>query len=1170
MAILEQDLKLVHAEEDSDFDTGGGALTTTEIVDGALHNLFDATAELDEAQGRIKVRKFGAVVDTATTDRLQAAHLLITETPSNPLLAATLFSTRNDFDRRPDHAAYIESYYVPGGRFGGYLYGTQVAGARAVDLWLRAGAALPEAGTTYVLIEDEGLASETHQYILVTDVATRAEAHSDSQGAYTVTVATLSLSTRLEHAFHGPEPSRTDPAAASYAGLMRRVVVAEAAQYYSARPTTAAAAAGTMEIEVDTIYQPLVPAATLPVAHADVDPAAHDTTLVPGNAGTVSFTTPAAFGAGAVLYLGTPFLPGTLSIAAGAATLRDNGAGTLYSGSTAIGTVDYAAGTVTAGAMAPTYAGTKTVTLQPAGALTGPKQTAAIEVTLATRSQTYVLTLPTQPQPGSTRVAYKSLDRWYDLADRGDGVCVGSDSAYGAASVRFSTRTLTISLGALPDVDSWILIVWGEATYTFSRGGSTLDKAAFEFETAAAPVPNGTTITWSDGAARTAIDNGAGGLTGDATGTVAYSGKKLVIRPNLLPSVNTVFTVAMGPKLTASESFASAPRDGNGRFTVTLAHVPAAGTVEVDLQFASPFWSNGTNLYKTLTFKDDGAGGMPDLAYASINYAAKTLTLNPTVDVVKLSPGTFLVAGRWVVQYVGYGATPRTHPLTANIVVRYAYGDALNAVSETFTAAHLAVDVTPQAEEECVPNSLRLAVGGKTYLDQNGGLYTDVNPATGAGTFAGTLDNATGRAALTVWAAGQANAPTLPALVTRAGTEAVDEITFRAPGAPVQVGSVQLVATDTAGNALSATANTSGVFSATGISGKFYHAAGVGRVRFGDLVTAAGHESEAWYDASAVVGGQIWKPRLVLSSTIRFNCVTTTYLPVDSAVLGLASERLPANGQVPIFDAGRLVAIHHTLTTTVTSPTAGATHSTGRTYLERIWVRDSTGQRLPADRYTANLDTGVLTWAAPLNLAGYVGPFTIYNRIMHKCRLASADLSGRLALRLPLNADYPAGSIVSAVLPCGDLQGRVERLFEQTAWIAGSDGSYWASSVTGSTPAAQYDSTQYPVEVSNRSSRDRYAIIFTSASQFRVLSEHRGELARDISKNADFTLTNSLTGEPEFTLRAAGWGGGWSVGNVLRFDVTGAKFPAEIALTIQEGVHDGSVDRLTVEFMGDI
>ncbi|MBK7186388.1 MAG: hypothetical protein IPH85_10810 [Ignavibacteria bacterium] len=57
---------------------------------------------------------------------------------------------------------------------------------------------------------------------------------------------------------------------------------------------------------------------------------------------------------------------------------------------------------------------------------------------------------------------------------------------------------------------------------------------------------------------------------------------------------------------------------------------------------------------------------------------------------------------------------------------------------------------------------------------------------------------------------------------------------------------------------MTATSNENGVISGTKISGTVNQETGVVRLEFGQMVTAAGNESEPWYDSDAVTGGQIF------------------------------------------------------------------------------------------------------------------------------------------------------------------------------------------------------------------------------------------------------------------------------------------------------------------------
>ena len=87
-------------------------------------------------------------------------------------------------------------------------------------------------------------------------------------------------------------------------------------------------------------------------------------------------------------------------------------------------------------------------------------------------------------------------------------------------------------------------------------------------------------------------------------------------------------------------------------------------------------------------------------------------------------------------------------------------------------------------------------------------------------------------------------------------------------------------------------------------------------------------------------------------------------------------------------------------------------------------------------------------------------------------------------------------------------------------------------------------------------STERWALKFTSSNAFQVIGEHVGVIATgDI--NTDCAPVNPATGKPYFTIKALGWGLGWSVGNILRFNTVGALAPVWIAQTVQRGPNTG-------------
>ena len=158
------------------------------------------------------------------------------------------------------------------------------------------------------------------------------------------------------------------------------------------------------------------------------------------------------------------------------------------------------------------------------------------------------------------------------------------------------------------------------------------------------------------------------------------------------------------------------------------------------------------------------------------------------------------------------------------------------------------------------------------------------------------------------------------------------------------------------------------------------------------------------------------------------------------------------------------------------------------------------------------------------------------------------QINGLVTLTAPLLRDYPSGSQLSSALLYGDLQARATNLFDQQTWTG-----VWQSTVIGSSATATYNDVDYPVEVLNSAAiTERWRLNFTSATAFQVIGENLGVIATG-STGTDLQPINGLTGLPYFTLRAAGWGSGWAVGNQLRFDTIAAAPPTWLARCVLPG-----------------
>src|SRR5690606_7403382 len=152
---------------------------------------------------------------------------------------------------------------------------------------------------------------------------------------------------------------------------------------------------------------------------------------------------------------------------------------------------------------------------------------------------------------------------------------------------------------------------------------------------------------------------------------------------------------------------------------------------------------------------------------------------------------------------------------------------------------------------------------------------------------------------LTEYGAGTSNTVSIVSMLTRYLEPGVSGVMFRTTGAPLKTGSFTLAATTIDGTQLTATVDANGVIPGTKIKGNVDWTTGLARVAFGELVTAAGNESEPWYDADLIdESGKIWRPTLVDPGTVKFGTVILSSIPIDPTLIGIDPVRLPSDGRV--------------------------------------------------------------------------------------------------------------------------------------------------------------------------------------------------------------------------------------------------------------------------------
>lgn len=1199
MAITVADLKFFASERMGDFSDSGGMMTATEIVSGQSNSIFDDLSDVDRAAGDVSIRKVYAAVTSADTAKYLDAGIAVFREPTDANVAVAAFSTGSFYDERDALKARLEQTITRGARWNGWLWGAHMTGQRALVIWQRPEAQLPSTGARIELVAFSGGVEQYSEFLWITRVSSELRTLYDSNGSYAIRSVTCELSEALTANYTGSEPSRQDPTVSTSSALLYDTRYnAEAVPIYGIMPTSDDAEVGDFTVKIDSLYLPIIPTALTETALPDVTPGGDSPTLVAGNDGTISFTTTTqCIKPNVALYLGTGCTPGTLSIVVSGTTITDDN-GTLVASAVVIGEIDYGNGVCTWYSTCANYStASKSVTFQPAGKPLQVSDSAALHVTAENQGFVWTITLSPIPTPSSLRVSYRVANQWYVIWDHGGGLLSGVDSSYGSGNLNFTTGTVTFTTGAIPDVESDIIFAWSTPALYTARGGDSVDAPVVRGQTAHGGVaPNSVTVTWSS---YELTDDGHGALTGTGgVGAIRYATGEWWVRPTTLPAKSTEFSITYDWGTPVEETFSHPIREVSGHLALTLnAQDLKPGTIEVEwnllIEDYETITTNPPDQALTYTFdpikiaQDDG-NGVLDITSGvdgTVSYVNGTVDFLPDAF-VSLPEAIYWTVpigtnyeGKTVYRNMFSGITYHTamayYPSDESgwVKVRYRVVGGDTTATETVTLDQLEFDLTKGYAEQIVGGSCRFKIGTSTYVDIAGQVYRDPGPDTGAGTLCGTLDFVTGRVRINAWTA-TTNAVTLQSLVTSMDVRPVDEVVFRTPVSPIKSGTLQLRFTTVAGVAKSKTVDGTGNLEDSDCTITVDYPLGIVRARFGlwklDSELTNDEKLEPWYDPEhrILIGGvlKIWRPKPVLADSIIYNAVAQTFLPPDSALLGLNAARLPPDGRALVFNTGRLVLVHHTDSFTENSLSPTQVLDCERVRLYRAVIEDDNGTRVDPAQYTVDREAGTVTMSPSLDLQGYTAPYTIIHTVADLARLVKVDINGTLTLNKALSHIFPKDdSRVSGVLYCGTLQSRVTNVFAQTTW----DG-VWQDTVRGSEPLSQYNDTLYPIVVTNAGAYpDRMLVRFTSSTAFQVIGENLGLIATG-TINQDCAPVNPLTSETYFTIDYRGWGSGWATGYCLRFNVVGCAYPVDLIRAVQPSSPTGQDDAVELLFVGNV
>jgi len=1170
MSITTDNLVFYKSERMTDNSDGGGRMTATQIVPNVENQIFDDISDVDRASGDVSIRKIYASVTSADTSKYLDAGVVVFKPPTDTAATVMAFSSGDFYDQHSDLQTLIEQTITRGSRWNGYLWGDHSIGQRAVVLWQLPDAALPSIGGRL------NLASSTaNEFIWITGVAQATRTLSDDKGTYPINEITLEIAESLVNNYTGTEPTRYTPTSIPATQVYDTRYNADAVPLHGIMPLNAAANVGDYAVTVDSLYTPIIPTAFTETALADTTPGSGLRVLVKGNTNSISFATfTQCVKPSASLYLNSPCYPGSLSITGGGSTLTDKG-GNVLLGTTVVGTVDYVNGVATFNDSCPNLGGaSKTISFIPAAAPTRVANTFSTAVTISNQGFVWTTTLTPIPCPGSLSISYLANAKWYTLTDDGSGNLSGADSSYGSGKINFTSGTVTLTTGVKPDVGSEIIFSWGIPINSTAQGGNAVAAPSVQGQTANKGIVTGTiSVSWGT---YTLTDTATPGILAGTggTGTIDYPTGIWKITPTLLPAPGVVFTITYSYGESNHETFTA---NGLSAQTIALSKqnvIPRSVTME---------WVNNTTHFIqvsnfSMSVSDDGDGNFVDNNSSTINYTNGAIAFQGALAVVYQEPiyGMVPYFNGFTREVIGYNpVTQQSGVATGPINIYYSTSTSgATAATETVTLSSLVLNLTPNFAETIVPGSTRLLIGSDLFCDFSGKIYRNPTPNSGVGTLCGTLDPSSGTVLISNWTSGITNAVTLQSLTTDLSTQPIGNVTFRTPLIPIKPGTLQLRATTTDGVTLSKTVDTTGSLIDTDCTITVNYQTGVVLARFGEYLTDAqcttDDKQSNWYGSQyfVTIGGvqKIWKPTLVLASSLIYNAVAETFLPPNSALLGINAARLPPDGKALAFNIGRLALVHNTQTITETTLTQGQAIDCGRTRLYRAVIADSAGNLLPSTQYTLNRETGIITLATPLVQTGFTAPWVVSHTVADLVRIADMDISGKLTTNKAISHSFPATtSHISSVLYFGTLQAGVANVFSQSTWTG-----VWQSTVIDTAPLAQYNNALYPIAVTNAGAYpDKYLILFTSPTEFNIIGKNLGFIGiGNINQNC--TPINSLTGIAYLTIDYRGWGSNWSAGYCLRFDVTGACYPVDLLRAIQPSDPTTSVDSVELLLIGNI
>ena len=468
-------------------------------------------------------------------------------------------------------------------------------------------------------------------------------------------LGTYSINDPLERDFIGLSASQWYKGSKSPTNI-RDTIVADTGKYYASVKIADDVAVNSFTIQAASIFSQLIPSSQTETPLIDLNALSENIALVAGNSGTITAPFTTNVNTNQSLYIGSSVLPGSIAFTLFGQAISDNG-GTLRTLSgTQIGTIDYQTGHIVWTNAIGTGTVSINITFKPTAMPTQPFESYALPVTANNQGTNWTGVLLPIPAPGALSISYMAQGKFYTLKDNGTGRLVAANDSIGTGSINYQTGSWLLTAGALPDVGTPILLLWGTPIATFARVNLPVLPAAIEFDLGQVAIAaSSISVTWTlDGVSKTASSNALGQFTGDATGSINYATGLGKLIPNKLPQKNTAFNFVFNYGDPKTQTVSAVTPDLSQKLSFTIGTGSAIQPNSVELQI--PVSSGvGSTVFQTVTVFDvpinSTTGNLVDRlgnVQGSITYATGAVEVTPVLNVTSwqtiYTPQTYYVS----------------------------------------------------------------------------------------------------------------------------------------------------------------------------------------------------------------------------------------------------------------------------------------------------------------------------------------------------------------------------------------------------------------------------------------------------------------------------------------------------------------------------------------------